>query len=170
MLRRLPGAFSSEFMPSPTGVWQIVPQLWSWTGRLKALFVCRGCHERGLRGTECIQTGRGHVDAAVTEGGMVALQCRVPTGWEMPPVPDHSLPSVREIAFLSAPSETWKCVNTCCKSKDRCWGRAVLGSEAVVLSILSGCGTILSTESLPVLSQPPHQDCQLESPHPSSDP
>nr|AAR87779.1 unknown [Mus musculus] len=57
-------------------------------------------------------------------------------------IPDHRWSAVRMIAVLSLQSEIWKCPNTCSKSKDYCAGRAILGSESVVLSILSGHGTI----------------------------
>lgn len=53
----------------------------------------------GQSGREWIQTGRGCADVVGTEGNMAALKGCVPTGWEMPLIPDHSLPSVRELAF-----------------------------------------------------------------------
>lgn len=48
----------------------------------------------GQSGRQWIQPGRGCADAVGT-----ALKCCVPTGWEMPLIPDHSLPSMREIVF-----------------------------------------------------------------------
>lgn len=53
----------------------------------------------GQSGRQWIQPGRGCADAVGTEGNMEALKCCVPTGWEMPLIPDHSLPSMREIVF-----------------------------------------------------------------------
>lgn len=45
-----------------------------------------------------MQTGRACVDS---EENMAGLQCCVPTGWQMAPIPDHSLPSKWETAFLN---------------------------------------------------------------------
>lgn len=51
----------------------------------------------GQSGRERIETGRGCADTIGTEGNMAALKGCVHTGWEMPLIPDHSLPSMREL-------------------------------------------------------------------------